>query len=214
LQRYPVVGYHDFMLEFPLSVDSYSKFNTTTNHAECVRDWGRITERIAAGDQSAFAVYYERFFDEMFSEVKRVSNLDEASCLDIVQDSMIKVIRNVKKVDTEPMLAAWSRAVARNTAYDWLRKLRKKSSCDLDGVELPEKSNPEFFLEQEARLIWIEQQILQQPPEIQHLFSLRYRMGWTLQRIAKYLGLKTGAVDGKLRRAIKKIKEMAEASIE
>ena len=199
------------MLEIQLTIDSYSKQpNTKTIAVDRVCDWGSITQKIASGDREALATYYERFFDVMFAEVKRATNLDEASCLDIVQDSMLKVIRSIKTIDDEVILTRWSRAVARNSAYDWLRKLRRKASFDLDNVEIATISSSDEHLEQTARLIWIEQQILQQPTEIQRLFSLRYQMGWTLKKIAKKLGLKTGAVDGKLRRAIKKIKEASE----
>lgn len=41
------------------------------------------------------------------------------------------------------------------------------------------------------------------------MIALRYRLGWSLKRIANQFGLKTGAVDGKIRRAIIKIKEQA-----
>jgi len=57
-----------------------------------------------------------------------------------------------------------------------------------------------------ARLAWVEEQLQQLPEELVSMISLKYRMGWTLRQIGEKFGLKTGAVDGKIRRAMEELK--------
>jgi DNA-directed RNA polymerase specialized sigma24 family protein len=45
---------------------------------------------------------------------------------------------------------------------------------------------------------------------LQQLIHWRYRLGWTLQRIAETVGLKPGAIDGRLRRALERLRLRAE----
>jgi DNA-directed RNA polymerase specialized sigma24 family protein len=49
---------------------------------------------------------------------------------------------------------------------------------------------------------WLADQICQCDPRIVQLIELRYEKNWTLRRIATFLGLSVGTIDGRLRRAI------------
>jgi len=48
------------------------------------------------------------------------------------------------------------------------------------------------------------------PADTRKMIALRYRMGWTLQQIGNWFGLKTGTIDGRIRRAVEQIKTQAE----
>ena len=196
----------------------WSQTITSGQVVDCIpTNWGETTDRIARGDRQAFEIYYRHYFEFMYAEARRVTRLDEASCLDIVQDAMLKVIHSIKRIDNEKSLSGWSRAVVRNTAFDRLRRLRRQSfapqtitdplPADLTATGSGETQAREFELR--ARELWLEQELLELPADIQRLFELRYRLGWTLKRIAQSLGFKTGAVDGKLRRAIEKLRAKA-----
>jgi len=60
-----------------------------------------------------------------------------------------------------------------------------------------------------ARLAWVEEQLKELPDELGSMIGLKYRMGWTLREIGEKFGLKTGAVDGKIRRAMDDLKQKA-----
>ena len=81
----------------------------TFRNGEHGENWNEVTQRIAMGDQDAFAIYYEAYFDPMLREVKRLTAKDEQTCLDIVQEAMLKVIRCIKPIETESKLLAWTK---------------------------------------------------------------------------------------------------------
>jgi len=46
------------------------------------------------------------------------------------------------------------------------------------------------------------------------LLVMRYRLGWTLERIGRAVGLRPGAVDSRLRRATNELREKARESFD
>jgi RNA polymerase sigma-70 factor (ECF subfamily) len=202
------------MIEFVLNI-SASKSESLSKEGHFASgdqdNWAQCTRDIANnGDRVAFAKYYETFFDTMFTTVKRATGCDESTCLDIVQDAMVKAISKMKVLDSHDQATAWTKVVAKTTAYDYLRRharQQKLATGLVDSGKAAELENTET--ESLARIRWIEEQLLQLPPELNSMISMKYRMGWTLRQIGEKFGLKTGAVDGKIRRAMNDLKTRA-----
>ena len=174
-------------------------------------DWRAVSAQIAGGDADSFGKFYDAFFDLMYREARRLTGRDENTCLDIVHDSMLKAIHAMKPIDEFAGLQRWTRTVVKSVAYDWLRKERRQVAGPIEPESEPAGLDPTTTdVETLARLSWIEEEMQNADPGLQRLFSLRYCFGWTLQRIANHLGLKTGAVDGRIRRAIEQLREKAE----
>jgi len=181
--------------------------------ASCVR-WGSVTRAIRAGDSSQFQILFDHFFQAVFREAKRLTGRDEATCLDIVQDTMLKVAYRIKVIDNEPQLAQWIRMVTRTTTYDWLRKeLKRNPTTSLPPMDIADTGFPEaenVRMNDQARLLWIQEQLSELPPKTRQMINLKYRLGWSLKRIGQRFGLKTGAVDGRIRRAVEQLSKNAE----
>lgn len=191
-------------------------------------DWHKITTQMAIGHTPALTVFYETFFNVMLLEAQRCSGRDEQTCLDLVQDAMLKAIKCIKPLPSESAVAVWSRTVVKTVTWDWFRKenrralLRNSHTSNADGrtfaVSNDEAIEPgtqeQDFVEQQARVIWLESQLQSLPTELQNMISLRYRLGWSLKQIGQRFGLKTGAVDGRIRRAVDRLKQIANDEFE
>lgn len=187
-------------IETDLAADRAAHSSTDANEL-----WLTISLEIVNGEQRAFARYYESFFDLMFHEASRLSGRDESFCLDMVHDSMLKAMHSMKPMSSFSALSAWSKAVVRSVVYDAFR-LEQRDRKQLQQIDAEGSTENEAgFLEREARLCWIEEQVREMDTELRKMFRWRYRWGWTLKRIAQKLGLKTGAVDGRIRREISRI---------
>lgn len=174
-------------------------------------DWLAITCGMARGDADCFQTYYDAHFDLMFREARRLLGRDENTCLDIVQDSLLKSMRAIRPIQSQAQLQQWTRMVVRTTALDWLRKRqrRREATCESVGEMTADTDSNQHDL---ARMIWIEEQLRATKPEVRRLLSLRYRLGWTLKEISGHLGIKPGAVDGRIRRALDELKKQARAN--
>ena len=157
------------------------------------------TAAIASGDTEAFALFFNEWFEWMGREAARLSGRDDAFCADIVQDSMMRVIRSLKPLDGADDLRRWLRVVVRSCVYDRLRADARRQARDL-AAGPPARRQPDALLQERIR--WLERELQSIGDENADLLLMRYRFGWTLQQIGAAVGLKTGAVDGRLRRLL------------
>jgi RNA polymerase sigma factor (sigma-70 family) len=129
----------------------------------------------------------------------------EAFCLDVVQDAMLRIIRRMKPMATERDLSRWLRAVVQSCAYDRLRgesRRRRREAEAAAGRREPGTRTATDRGDLRERLQWLEQQLRTCDDASVRLLLMRHRFGWTLQQIGVALGIKPGAVDGRLRRLV------------
>ncbi len=165
-----------------------------------------LTAAIASGDTEAFARFFGLWFDWMRREAGRATGRDESFCLDVVQDSMMRVIRSMKPMPTDDDLRRWLGVVVRSCAYDRLR--REARARDRDG-RADAAPPSEHDTQLHGRIRWLEQELQSMSSFNAELLLMRYRFGWTLQKIGVALGLKPGAVDGRLQRLIGMLRRRA-----
>ena len=110
-----------------------------TSDSQGQLDWARLSREIAAGDADSFGRYYEYFFERMYKQAKQLTAMDESSCLDIVQNAMMKAIKGMKPMQDETQLAAWTRVVVRNAAFDYLRKTARRMERELTSEAIAKK---------------------------------------------------------------------------
>jgi RNA polymerase sigma factor (sigma-70 family) len=168
----------------------------------------KLTSAIASGDTEAFAVFYRQRFEMMYAEARQFTGRDEAFCLDVVQDSMMRVIRSLRPIDTEHALASWLRIVVQRCALDRLRTERRRRRRE-KAAEIESPTPPRRDEDRSERLDWLQDQLSRLEPDVMHLVNLRFGLEWGLKRIGAALGLKAGTVDGRLGRAIASLRAKA-----
>ena len=85
-----------------------------------------LTAAVADGDPDAFSYLYNRYFQALCNEARRVSRRDEAFCLDVVHDSMLRVLKRLGPLETEGQLIGWLMTVVRRCSYDLLRAEQRR----------------------------------------------------------------------------------------
>jgi RNA polymerase sigma-70 factor (ECF subfamily) len=166
-----------------------------------------LTRGMAAGDARAIEEFYRRYFDLMYSQARRVTRRDEAFCLDVVQEAVIKVVRLVRAVESQAQLTAWLRLVVRTTAYDLCkaerrRQIREGAAAVNESIRPAGNDNEQIGI--------LRGELARLDPELASLIDLRFRQRLTLGRIASLLGLSIGTVDGRLRRALRMLRSRLE----
>jgi RNA polymerase sigma-70 factor (ECF subfamily) len=173
----------------------------------------KLTAAMSAGDERAVEAFYRRYFAWLYSQARRACRRDEAFCLDVVQDSVLRIIRNIRPVDTENELLAWLRLVVRATACDLLRSERRRQRRETEVVAsqsaIANSGNSADESRDEDQRAWLRRKIAQFDPQLVLILDLRYQKSLTLGRIAEMLGLSLGTIDGRLRRALKHLRELA-----
>lgn len=176
-----------------------------------------LTSAIASGNSEALSRFYRDWFDFMLHEARRCTggNRDEHFCLDAVQETMMRVIKRLKPLDSEATLCAWLRTAVRSSCMDLLRKeirLRKRERRQAterrdamhDGAA---QDSPETL----ETLAWLREELSRVDPVTASALDMRYRMNFTLARIGQALHLRTGAVDGRINRTVAQMRAAASA---
>jgi RNA polymerase sigma factor (sigma-70 family) len=164
----------------------------------------KLTAWMAAGDEGAVEEFYRRYFGWLYAQARRASRRDEAFCLDVVQDAVLRIVRTVRRVKSESQFCAWLRLVVQTTAYDRLRmerRLRGREAAVSREERLGEE--PVFGVEEKN---WLREQIELLDPGLARLVELRFEKQWSLKRIAAAMGLSIGTIDGRLRRMIGRLR--------
>jgi RNA polymerase sigma factor (sigma-70 family) len=174
-----------------------------------------LCARVASGDPEAFSRFYRAWFDRCEAEARRATGRDEAFCLDIVQDAMMRVIRSMPRagLDGDDAVAAWLRTVVRSCAYDRLRAERRRTAREARrGPAIDRSSSATHHRPNEVdqQLAWLARELASLPREQARLVHLRYRLGWTLARIGRATGLTASAADGRIGRAVAAIRRRAD----
>lgn len=171
------------------------------------------TAAIAAGDSAAFGAFYDAWFDAVYALARAVSRRDEAWCLDVVQDVMLKVSRALPVLDTDAAVSAWlSRAVVR-TVIDRRRseqrRLRREQhiAAARAAVDLPADLPVELAVGERAQ--WLRAQLAGLPAVERDLVEARFLDGGSVTTTAAALGMTADAAHGRLRRCLQRLQRAA-----
>lgn len=170
---------------------------------------------MSAGSVKAIEEFYREYFPQIYRTARRITGRDESFGLDVVQEAMLRILRCIKPMENQQHLDAWLDLVVKSTAYDLLkaearRQKREQTAAHCRQLAVGmESATVACDEEANERLVWLRQQLSQFDPELAQMIDLRYQQSWTLDRMAVFLGLSIATVDGRLRRAINRLKKAA-----
>jgi RNA polymerase sigma-70 factor (ECF subfamily) len=94
----------------------------------------QLVDLYLRGNQKAFDGLVNRHSQSTFRFIIQiVDSTDEAN--DIVQETFIKVWKNIHKFDQRKNLKTWIFTIAKRTAIDYLRKVKSVSFSSIDNTE-------------------------------------------------------------------------------
>ena len=173
----------------------------------------KLTAALAAGDECAVERFYRDYFDWLYAQARRASGgRDEAFCLDIVQDAVVRIMRTVRQVEAESQFRAWLKLVVQTAACDRLRSERRRQTHELAAATVAageRAASADEMVGHDEQLAWLKGEIARLDPRIVQMIEWRFQQRWTLARIGETLGLSIGTIDGRLRRALNELRERA-----
>ena len=146
------------------------------------------------GDRAAFSELVVRYQDRIYRFLVRLTRSpDEA--IELTQDAFLNAYQALEHWQRETHFSAWLFRVARNRAFDWLRR---------HGHEVPARRLLGVMLEvplDGGRYRSLEAALARLPPEHREILLLREIEDMPYQDIATVLGLNVGTVKSRIARA-------------
>ncbi|MEO9547443.1 MAG: RNA polymerase sigma factor [Crocinitomicaceae bacterium] len=161
-----------------------------------------IVSRLLKGDPEACSALYDQYAGSLYGVIlKIVRSEDDAQ--DVLQDAFVKIWKNIKKFDrSKGTLFTWMLNIARNTAIDKYRKLKKEGKVEIQIVESGVGMSAEHSNEQSTDKIGLKEEVKKLNPEHQLMIDYIYFQGYTQQEVADELEMPLGTVKTRVRSAV------------
>ena len=162
---------------------------------------------IARGDERAFLAFHAAWFDRLYAKARALTRRDEAFCLDVLQDVMLKVVQKMPVLRSEAALGAWlARALVR-TALDRLREERRRQAREAQAAVRDGPGGRDDVTEE--RLAWLSAQLAELPAAEHALLLARFAGGGTFEVLGTGHGMTGDAAAGRIRRTLHRLRGLA-----
>ena len=160
---------------------------------------------IAQGDKEALTVLYHSYARMIYSVAKSILASSDA-VEDVLQETMLRVIKYAGSYRAGSNPAAWVLSIARNCAKDIATDRPPRGSLSFDDEESERLKNicADGSLDFEEAAI-LRDALKTLSPEETAIVKLKYFYGFSYQEIACVLETNAAAVNKKCQRAIKKL---------
>lgn len=156
--------------------------------------------------EKAFRELISNYKERLYWHVRKiVISHDDAD--DVLQNTFIKIFKNIDKFNQESKLFSWMYRIATNEAITFINKRAKKRNLDIGDYQHELTStlaNDEFFSGDEIQEI-LQKAIATLPQKQQLVFNMKYFDELKYTEISEILETSVGALKASYFHAVKKI---------
>jgi len=175
--------------------------------------------RMRAGDQRAFDEFFNASAPRLLAFLARRSGMDSASIEDIVQNSLIKAIRNLDRYRGEAALFTWLTEICRHELADVSRKnARRPTHMSLEEpyadsymeehqLQASQAAEPLWQVDAASQRAAVMKVLQRLPAHYAIALEAKYGDGMSVEDIARQLGLTRIAAQSLLARAREEFRE-------
>lgn len=166
--------------------------------------FGRITRM---DDQLAFSEFFKLLYKPMLAACLQVIGSVELA-EEIVGDVFCSIWKNRKSIQVHTSIQAYMYTSARNRSLDYLRKLKRTKTTDLEHAHaIPSTDEPQDErMENQALAKRVEQAVHALPPQCRTIFLLNREKGLKYREIADHLNISIKTVETHMGRALKHLR--------
>ena len=146
----------------------------------------------------------ERLYWHIRRIVKTHSNAD-----DVLQNTFVKVFKNIDKFKGDSKLYSWMYRIATNESITFLKKEAKMSNITIEDVnyQLAENLESDLHFNADEAQLKLQKMIAKLPQKQQLVFNMKYFDNMKYSEISEILETSEGALKASYHHAVKKIKQ-------
>ena len=150
------------------------------------------------GKSECFNELCRRYYPSLVAVADSIL-LDYHLAEDAAQEALAAACRGLKTLKKPESFGAWVGAICRNVAKDMLRRFpRQRETADADA-----KYEPDCVDDEQGKIL--SEAVQQLPRHLREVIFLRFYNEMSYGQMAKVLGASQESIDGRIRRAKKKI---------
>jgi RNA polymerase sigma-70 factor, ECF subfamily len=171
-------------------------------------DLAALTRAMAAGDETAYRIFYDAYFDRLLRYLLVVTGGNEEAAREALQLALVRVVRHVKTFESEENFWSWLTVLARSALADESRK-RRRYFAFLDRFTRHQQTGSAAMdngeADEQLRAL-LESKLTALPEDERQLIEQKYILRQSVREIAEAQQTTEKAVESKLSRVRRKLK--------
>ncbi|HTE00022.1 MAG TPA: sigma-70 family RNA polymerase sigma factor [Mucilaginibacter sp.] len=154
----------------------------------------------------AFNLLLKKYQQKLYWHIRRMV-VDHDDADDLIQDTFIKVWKNLPNFRSDAQLYTWMYRIATNECITFLNKKKQKNNIPLDDVayELADTLADSSYFNGDQAQLKLQQAILTLPEKQRLVFNMKYYDDMKYEEMSDVLGTSVGALKASFHLAVKKI---------
>jgi len=186
----------------------------TTPHEAGANPITVLTRRLAAGEEAAFREFHAQYFDRLHQFLIVVARGKEHEAREALQETLVRVARYARAFDDEAAFWCWLKAVARNASRDAGRKRTRYAALLQTFANFIRPAAPTAPSADDDRLTAVIDECLAElAPDDRALLQGKYLAGATVNELSIREGLTPKAVESRLLRLRRDLRERVLAKL-
>jgi RNA polymerase sigma-70 factor (ECF subfamily) len=157
-----------------------------------------LVRRALQADPESFGELCRRYYPSLVAVADSIL-LDHHLAEDAAQETLAHACRQLPRLRKPDQFSPWVAAICRNVAKDMLRdRLRQPApaeDCDPEA--------PDYWEDEQGEVL--AEALQQLPQRLREAIFLRFYNDWSYEKMAQVLGATPQSIDGRLRRAKKRM---------
>ena len=159
-----------------------------------------------AGKEVAFRTLVSQYKERLYWQIRKIV-FDHDDTDDVLQNTFIKVFRNIHSFKEDSKLYTWMYRIATNEAITFINKKAKMAKITIEEVNNRAIDNLEsdVYFEGDAIQIQLQKAIAMLPQRQQLVFSMKYFEDHTFEELSQILDTSVGGLKSNYHIAVKKV---------
>lgn len=168
---------------------------------------GVLTRGLARGDERAFRDFHERYFERLYQFLLVVARGQEDAAQEALQQTLLRVVRYAREFDSGEAFWCWLKVLARSAARDAGRKQHRYVALLQAFAGRRRVENEPAQIEEGGPQRALRECLEELEPLDRRLIEGKYLDGLTVKELAVEAGLTEKAVESRLLRLRKHLRE-------
>jgi RNA polymerase sigma-70 factor (ECF subfamily) len=171
-------------------------------------DVAEVTNRMVKGDEMAYRVFYDEYYDRLRRYLLVVTSGNEEVAREALQSTLLRVVKHIRKFSEENEFWCWLAVLAKTALFDQTRK-RKRYWSFLERFTRHSQIAQAAELAADADshlLVMLEENLAMLPVDEKRLIESKYLEGVSVRKIAEEFQTTEKTIESRLTRIRRKLK--------
>lgn len=162
--------------------------------------------------EKGFKLLMMKYQESLYWHINRMVNSHE-DCNDVLQNTFIKVYKNISGFESKSKLYTWLYKIATNETITFLNKRKRKRTESIEETVSIGAMTANDSVDGDQLILRLNQAVSLLPKKQKLVFNMRYYDEMTYDQISEILGTSVGGLKASYHHAVKKIESFIKEDV-